>query len=56
MNLIRSYSIVILLALTLNSFNAVSDDSVDSLKSKVGTSIEDIIENSILNSFENTNN
>ena len=32
----------------------VSDDNVETLKSKVGTSIEDVIENSILRSFENT--
>ena len=54
MNLIKSYCLAIIFVLTLNSFNAFSDDSADSLKLKVGSSIEDIIENSILNAFENT--
>ena len=45
--------ILLLSSITLNGHNVVSDDNVETLKSKVGTSIEDVIENSILRSFEN---
>ena len=47
------YIYLIFIIFTLNSSNLISDDNIDNLKSKVGTSIEDIIENSILNSVEN---
>ena len=53
MKLSRFYFIVLLGAITLNGHSAISDDNVEILKSKVGAPIEDVIENSILSSFEN---
>ena len=51
---VKNFSIYLLfITVILNSSNLISDDNTDNLKSKVGTSIEDIIENSILNSVEN---
>ena len=47
------YIYLLFIIVILNSSNLISDDNTDNLKSKVGTSIEDVIENSILNSVEN---
>ena len=54
MNTIKNpYIYLLFIIVILNSSNLISDDNIDNLKSKVGTSIEDVIENSILNSVEN---
>jgi len=47
------YIYLLFIIVILNNSNLISDDNTDNLKSRVGTSIEDIIENSILNSVEN---
>jgi len=47
------YIYLLFIIVILNSSNLISDDNTDNLKSRVGISIEDIIENSILNSVEN---